>query len=385
MNFLKKIKGCYYWLIDYRLDYLLLALLVIMLFTWIQMSPTFLDPDSFYHAKVAMMMKENLVIEKFDWLQGTNLDQYYTDHHWLYHLLLIPFVTFLPPLIGLKVFQVIIVTILILYLYFWLKKNDVTWPFFFILIMLSCLPFIHRLSLVKVPALSIMALLIGLDLAQKYKYLWLFVLSAIYVWLYSGFLLLPAIIALYILIDFFNTKYQKNNLHTSWQNAKNWLQNKLGFQGGLHGRRWLLLLSSCGGIIVGFITHPYWPKNLHFYYEQIFNIALKNVNYQKMNVGAEWYPYNILNLLSDAGPIFVILALSILILILPKIKASLLCKQMGGLALLFFIMTLFSRRHVEYFVPFTALFVASLWRDQKEYINWSQLKKWLNKKYLYEN
>lgn len=385
MNFIKKTKGIYYWLVDYKLDYLLLALLVIAIFTWLQMSPTFLDPDSFYHAKIAELMKNNLVIEKFDWLQGTSLNQYYTDHHWLYHLFLIPFVTLLPALIGIKVFQVIIVTILMLYLYYWLKSNNGHWPFFFMFIILSCLPFIHRLNLVKVPALSLIILFISLSLAQKYKYFWLFIISIIYVWLYGGFLLLPTTIAIFILIDFFNTKYQPQNLSTIWQKTFGWIQQKLGIISQLQGRRWFLLLASSFGVVIGFITHPYWPKNLFFYYEQIFNIALKNVDYQEMNVGAEWYPYNIFYLLSDAGPLFVVLALSILIILLPQKKFSLLTKQIGALTLMFLVMTLLSRRHVEYFIPFGAIFVSLLWRDQQEYINWPQIKKWVIDHFFYLN
>ncbi|MCR4280041.1 MAG: hypothetical protein NUV82_01290, partial [Candidatus Komeilibacteria bacterium] len=170
----KKIKGIYQWLEVRKLDYLLVVLLVVMVMGWIQASPTFMDPDSFYHVKLTQMMGDGLVLDEFPWLQGTDLEHYFTDHHWLYHLILLPFILLWPAFIGAKAVTVIFSALLFLYLYWWMKRNQAKWPWLFIFVLLGIFPFMFRINLVKIPAIGILALLVCLDLAIHYRYKWLF-------------------------------------------------------------------------------------------------------------------------------------------------------------------------------------------------------------------
>src|SRR3989338_649180 len=55
--------------------------------TVITATPTFKDPDSFYHLKMAeLVMKRREAVTTFPWLQFTTLGKSYADHPLLYHI-----------------------------------------------------------------------------------------------------------------------------------------------------------------------------------------------------------------------------------------------------------------------------------------------------------
>ena len=97
---------------------LLLFLICLTYFGWLQWQPSFPDPDSFYHIKMSQLMASGqIIIKNFPWLQQTTLKGNYIDQHFLYHLLMVPFVKYFNPFIGAKLFQAILASILILIFY----------------------------------------------------------------------------------------------------------------------------------------------------------------------------------------------------------------------------------------------------------------------------
>lgn len=86
--------------------YSAMFLSIFFLYLWIQSTPSFLDPDSFYHLKMAKLIAERGPILHFPWLQFTVLKDYFVDHHFLYHVLGIPFIMIFGDLIGYKLYTV---------------------------------------------------------------------------------------------------------------------------------------------------------------------------------------------------------------------------------------------------------------------------------------
>ena len=132
---------------------------------------------------------------------------------------------------------------------------------------------------------------------------------------------------------------------------RNWARQKI------HKQNFLLLLSAGGGLLAGIFFNPYFPKNLDFYWQQTFKIAL--VNYQSViGVGGEWYPYGIQDLFAAALPFSLLLlfALAGFVFFYKKQPAS--AWFFFILSFLFFILTLKSRRYVEYFIPLALCFSA---------------------------
>lgn len=142
-------------LVKSKTDYLIVFLLALAFFSFLQSAPVMSDPDGFYHAKVSMLISEQGIIKSFPWLQQTSLKENYTDHHFLYHLFLIPFVKFSDPLVGVKFAQALLSAFFILVFYWFLKKEKIKLPIFWVILLLTNSPFLFRISLVKANALSL--------------------------------------------------------------------------------------------------------------------------------------------------------------------------------------------------------------------------------------
>lgn len=354
----------------------LFFLLVAAYFIFLQWAPVFPDPDSFYHAKMAVLMGENGLIKSFPWIKFASFTQNFTDHHFLYHLFLVPFIKIFPPLLGVKIATTILAWFSIFVFYLFLKKYKIRFPLLCALILISVVPFIFRMNLAKTSSASLIILLAALMLIWQKRYLALAMLSFIYVWTYGGWSILLVMVACQILAELII----KNK--NSFQYSKSILKNL----------DWKLILSAVGGCLAGLIFNPYFPHNLYFYWEQVVQIGL--INYQnKIGVGQEWYPFDPAALLATSVVIFIlaIFAFTAFFAKLQKINrekdttlnqgAESIFQKIFCLFIfsgLLLIMTLRSQRFIEYFAPFFILASAFL-------LNFSLAENFSLKKFLKDN
>ncbi len=339
------------------LSYVAVYTVAFALFMVFQASPYFADPDSFYHAKMALLIRDQGVVHSFPWLQLTTLGQHYTDQHFLYHVLLIPFVSWFPPLIGLKLATVVFGATLATVFYWACRRLNVRWPIVFVILLLLIRPLTFRMSLAKAPSTSLMLLLVGLVWMFEYKLKRLFVLAFAYVWYYGGFPLLGVSAGVVGVTSWLHNRFMTK--HTSDR-----FVDKVLSIVGRHIRRdrksWLNLkvfLVVVGGIIAGVILNPYFPSNVHFYEQQLVNIGI--INFQKViGVGNEWYPYNVADLLANGAFATLLLLLAIVGIVLRFRAQSKRSWALGILMLGTFVLTIKSRRYVEYYIPLAVLFSA---------------------------
>ncbi|MFA5133372.1 MAG: hypothetical protein WC459_01005 [Patescibacteria group bacterium] len=322
--------------------YILIGLMSAGLFSFLQASSVFADPDAFYHAKITDLMLKYGVVKNFSWLIFTVLPQIYTDHHFLYHIFLLPFVKFFNPLIGIKIATVFINTGFILIFYHFLKSQKAKWPGFFTFILLGSAPFLFRISLAKANGLSLIFIMMILLALFRKKNFWLGIISFFYVWAYGGWPLSIALAGLYFfcsgLAGFVQGGWKKN-------------------------LAWKPLLATATGSAAGLIINPYFPQNINFYWVQTIQIAVINYG-SKIGVGAEWYPFDFFNLLSYGWPVILFFLLAILFfagtLMIKKyqntgedaIARTFFFTSLSGI---FFVLTLKSCRNTEYFFPFAVL------------------------------
>jgi len=339
------------------LSFLLIFLISFIIFAYLQYSPTFADPDSFYHAKMAMMIRDNGIIKNFPWLQFTVLKDNYTDQHFLYHVLLIPFVSFLNPLIGAKIATIFFGSLLIVTFYWLLKTLKVRWAFVFSIILLFINPFTFRISLAKAPAISILISLIAVNLIFNYRYKLLFLLSFLYVWFYGGFIIVLIFTTLFILVNLVVNKwFKKINHHSFLEKILSTLGRRFRFR--TKKRMNLKLFFSCLlGLLAGIIINPYFYHNIIFYYHQLIKIGI--VNYQHIiGVGGEWYPYGFIDLISNTVLVSILVVIAVVLFFINIKKQKKMSITLFIIYLLFFAFTLKSRRYVEYYVPYGVLFAA---------------------------
>ncbi len=354
------------------LSYVLVYLLAFTLLLVFQASPYFADPDSFYHAKMALLIRDQGVIRHFPWLDLTVLGRQYTDQHLLYHVALIPFVTWFPPLIGLKLATVVFGAALATVFYWAGRRLGVRWPFLFVLILLAVRPLTFRMSLAKAPSTSLIFLIVGLVWMFEYKLKRLFVLAGAYVWYYGGFPLL--------------------GLSAAAVSGTSWLHNKLVTRHDSHRfvdkvmslvgrasrhprRRWpnlALMLTVISGLAAGVVFNPYFPGNFFFYWHQLINIGV--INFQKViGVGNEWYPYRVGDLLANGALASLLILIAIVGIILRGRAQSKRSWALAVLTLFAFVLTLKSRRYVEYYIPLAVLFAAVSITDTLRGLSWPRI------------
>ncbi|MBU1037117.1 hypothetical protein KKF32_03710 [Patescibacteria group bacterium] len=349
----------------YLFDYFLVVLLALTLFFWLQSSQTLPEPDSFYHAKVSELLSSGKILKQLPWLQETNLKDVFVDHHFLYHLLLIPVVSFFNPLVGVKAATVIFATLLVLIIYWLFKQYHIKWPFIFICFLLAAQPWLFRISLVKVPVVFLILMILAFYCLTHQKKILLFIIAFASVWLYAGWPLIVVMGVLYAIlvkiVKIIRRKHQTNQKLLS-------PASELACLGG--------------GILAGIVINPYFPANLFFYWQQFVKIAV--INYHRViGVGGEWYPYGFLKLITDAPLICSLLLVGIFVFILTLKKQSVYSWLWGVLGIAFFLLTLKSRRYVEVYVPFTVIFFAFSLSDfiksriaQKLWLGLSRTWKW---------
>ncbi|MEY4744385.1 MAG: hypothetical protein RL272_330 [Candidatus Parcubacteria bacterium] len=355
--------------------YIGVFLLVSAVYGYIQQGQTFMDPDSFYHVKMALLIRDAGLVKDFVWLPFTTLAKAYTDHHLLYHLLLIPFLTAFGPMAGAKVAAAVFGAFAMTAFYAVLRACGSRWPFAFTMLLATSSAFMFRMNLAKTSSLSIALLMLALLAIKKGRPLALFVISWTYVLLYGGWPIMGGVIAVFLgtraVIDRLLDKHPVHSWAAPWFWRRLFRGSRAAVADFFATSEVRHALAAAGGLACGVAVNPYFPKNLAFYWEQIVQIAV--VGYKdKIGVGVEWYPYPSYALFVENSAIFLAAAVCLALLIamvfwndtLKRGAAPITRAEMTAqlaaffLAAAFLILTMRSRRHVEYFAPFAVLSIA---------------------------
>jgi hypothetical protein len=306
-------------------------------FYWpLQNNGVFPDPDSFYHLKMAELIAARGPIRDFLWMPFTTLAKNFADQHFLYHVALIPFVKIFGGLRGMKIATAVFAAAAVAAVSFVLRRLGARSAPLFALALAVMNPFVFRVNLAKASAPGIILLVLGMYFAVKRLPVPLFIVAFIYVWTHGGWPALLGLGAVAIVI-------------ASWDKGPRATFRALCVP----------MAALWGGIVAGLVVNPFFPNNLKFYWEQIVQIAV--VNYQaKIGVGQEWYPYNPTDLISGLSLLFMLMFVAIALwpFVKGKVRRPALAYSVGAFA--FLLLTLRSRRHVEYFVPL-AVMAAALW------------------------
>lgn len=342
---------------EWWLSYLIVFVISFTLFMVFQANRVLADPDSFYHAKMAILTAEQGPVRSFPWLNLTTLGRHYTDQHFLYHVILIPFVSLGQPLLGLKLATVCFGAGLITVMYWMMRQFGVRGAMVFALLTLLIRPLTFRLSLAKAPSTSLIILLIGLSWIFQYRFRRLFVLAGAYVWYYGGYPLLGVAATVYASVSVLYNRWASRVRGHHYLNKIMSLVRYHRRPAPRFGPNLKLLLIVAGGLLTGVVVNIYFPNNVFFAYQQLVNIGI--INFQKViGVGAEWYPYKIGDLIAN-GAIASLLVLVAMVGIVFRWRAQ--SKQTLTLFILtifFFVLTLKSRRYIEYYLPLAVLFSA---------------------------
>jgi hypothetical protein len=286
--------------------------------------------DGYYHIKMAWLMRSDLT-PAFPWLPLTILSpERYVDHHWLFHVLMIPF-TGGDLLAGAQLAAGLFALAALLAAYGLLRSQRVPLAALWTVGVLGASSaFVYRLSMPRAQSLSLLWLLVALALLLAGRHPWLLPLGATYVWLYDAFPLVLLVAGSYFVAA--------RVLEGEWRPGA--------------------VAYPALGVAIGLVLNPYFPWNLAFLYHHL----VAKVGPTAVPVGNEWYPYDGTQLLGLAGPALAALVAGAVGLGLAGRRMSLGAACCLALAAAFGYLLLGSRRFVEYFPPFAVLFCAFAWQ-----------------------
>lgn len=291
------------------------------------------DWDGYYHIRWSAMIWENLKqfkgLPEFSWLPLTVLNsKEYADHHFLFHLLQIPFLWFFKPVMAAKVASVFYGSLAIFSVYWLMFRYKIDYLLLWLCALLTCSgPFFYRMNMAKAPPLTIIYSVVGIYLLFERKYKWLLPLMFVFVWTYSLFPLL--FIATVI-----------------WAAIIAWNEKKF---------EWQPLVYAGGGMILGNLINPYFPNNLSLFLEH-FSTKVRAAF--EVSVGGEWYPYNGMQLLTHLTIALIAMLLGYIVF---KPRNGNLPEKATFFLIFSTILLIWmfrSKRLAEYFPPFAILFGA---------------------------
>lgn len=302
--------------------------------------------DSYYHAKMGLLTDHG-VFQTFPWLYHTILRDGYVDHHYLFHVLLYPFIKLGIALhdmgtismagiyFGPKLFVVTILALVMTLAYGLLRHYKVPLPWLWLLLITAApYDFFFRLHMIRVQGLSLAVLLLALIFMWKKWNPLLGILSFFYVWTYGGFFFLPLFVLIYAGVVLLR-------------------ERKI---------LWSPLLWAFGGMVLGFLLHPYFPKTVSFLYDQIFVTGLG----YNINVGGEWKPYDTWYIFQMGAVTFLLQGAVLAWTLIRGQKLSNKTLTLLFISLMFLLLMWKSKRFVEYWPIFATLFSAFAMKETLE-------------------
>ncbi len=326
-----------------RMVYLIFAFLAIaMVMSFLQTRTSAIccgDWDGYYHIRWSQLLWESLSsgnwLPTFGWLPLTVLGpDSYNDHHFLFHLLQIPFLWFFEPVMAAKVAAIVFSTLAVFSVYWLVHRYRVGYSLIWLGAILSCANmFYYRMNMAKAPPLTIIITIAGIYLLFERKYIWLLPLMFAFVWTYSLFPLLWIAAVIWVMI-------------IAWNERK--------FE-------WHPLAYATAGMILGNVINPYFPNNITLFLEHFWTKFKVGSDFA-VAVGGEWYPYTGMELLTNF-PVAMVAMLAGYILFMPR-NGKLPEKATFFLVFVSILLAaqFRSKRFAEYFPPFAVLFAAFSWR-----------------------
>lgn len=301
--------------------------------------------DSFYHVKMASMLPEVGLVRTFPWLRYvyfTKSSDDFVSHHYGFHVLLLPFVTLSKWLVGdyLAGGRWAICTcfgLVTAFYYMILRRERVPWRMLWVLLFFAMpIQFYTRHSFIRAISPSLMVMLLLVWALLERRWLMALLVSAIYNHLYLGAVMYtPVIVVCFTASCIFGQKGEREI-------------------------PWKVVVASTVGWLIGVLTYPYLGGMLEFLKLQVFGTGLT----ADIEVGSEWKPYDGVwwFAVQFAGPILAIWTISLVtrLRLGPRLSANETLLLLLHFA--FLLLTLKSRRFIEYWPAFCLLSAAVMSR-----------------------
>ncbi len=306
-------------------SFLAWSLFFLLFFAYLQAQPTFPDPDSWYHLRLAMIEQQTGLPQTFPWLPHTILADHFVDHHLLYHLLLIPFLYIWPPFAAIKIFTLISALAVLAVLAVIAKKYATGYVVLLPLFLISIPAWLFRINLAKASSLGIICFILLLHFWWQKNRLGLFLTAFFYALLYNGWIVGFLTVTILAIYEYITTK----KFATCYM---------------LHAT----------GIVAGLLLNPYFPNNLIFAWQHIVATGFSHAFIGGQS-GNEWSGLTFQNGFATLGTLGLFLLPVIVLTIVHWRQLSQITREVWLLMAVFLVATIFSQRLLEFFVPLVIL------------------------------
>lgn len=313
------------------------ALAVGFVFWWLQFSTGSIccgDFDGYYHVRWSRMlwdgMRSGNFPPAFNALPLTTLNPAdYVDHHFLFHILQIPYTWFADTVLAAKIGTMLFGMLALLSCYWLILRYRIRYPLVWLVALLACsTPFLFRMNMAKAMSLSIVLMVVGIYLLFERRYGWLLPLTFLFALTYDMFALLCAASFVWACVVWWS-------------------------EGRIEVRPVVLTLV---GALAGFVINPYFPHNIELFIQHAMMKMTKGGF--SASVGGEWYPYNTWEFLLNSG-------VACVAMVAGYIAFQGGDRKMSARALFFLVFATILllanakwKRFAEYWPPFAVLFAA---------------------------
>lgn len=320
----------------------------------VQIAGRFPDPDSFYHAGMAELARAGEFPRQFPWLALTTLRDAYADLHFLYHLLLVPFVALFGTMEGLRIATIVSVVLFTAAFYALLRALHVRGAFWFTALLLGSAAFMFRANLAKAQGFAFFVLFLGLAAVARRSRFGVCLAALFAAWMSSHWPVLIIGVAVYALSDVFTslmcrTSTARSTLSTLWHAVT-------------------LIAAAVFGVVIAHIINPYFPTNIAVAQQQILDIAFIGGR-PETRPGVEWSTLPAREFFRAIGyllPLGVLAFSGAMVAVVQTVRRGATEDRttathaiaLGILTVAFAFLTLQSRRHIEFFVPLAILAIA---------------------------
>ncbi len=296
--------------------------------------------DGYYHLRVAQLIPDNGFWVDISWLPFTVLGQSGTDHHWLWHLMLVPF-TLLPDDYMIDVAVIITTAVVPVVLNLIYRRMGIPCaPLFALLSVAASTLMPGRLMMLRAQNLSLIFVLLFLLALIARKRRIQFVVAFLFMQSYHGAIILVPLTGLFMLLQLV-------------------VKKAFDFKD---------VLPVAAGLSLGLIVNPWFPENIDYF---LFHTLFKTDALTPGLTGLEWQSVPISLLLIQSLPAHLIFASALGLRVTTLVRAdeplakmlpldtALVC----AMTLVFLALYAFAWRFAEYYVPFAVLAAGFLIRD----------------------
>ncbi|HZG54658.1 MAG TPA: hypothetical protein VEZ40_21325 [Pyrinomonadaceae bacterium] len=292
------------------------------------------DFDGYYHIGWSQQLWQSFragrILPQFTWLPLTTLNaRDYVDHHFLFHVLQIPFTFFPDVRTGAKISAWLFGSLAVLSCYWLIIRHRIKYPLLWLIALLGCsAPFLFRMNMTKAMSVSVVLLVAGIHLLFQRKYLWLLPLTFIFTLTYDMFALLGLATVI-------------------WTAVIAWSERRV---------EWRPLVWFAIGFAAGTVINPYFPLNVRLFYAHVaMKVTAKEFS---TAVGQEWYPYDSWDFARNCAVAFAAMCAGYIAFNWQERKRAAPALFFLVFSTILLIVNARWRRFAEYWPPFAVLFAA---------------------------